>query len=82
MADIVLANGKSTTGTKHSLEIDPEMMTRKGLEDMVQQFKFTVMGPTGKRHAAVKLGRHDSYKIACYLLESLGVDRDDLPEAP
>lgn len=59
---ILTAHGESTSGTKHSLEIDPQP---------VGGFKWTVLGPTGKRHASVVLTRADATQIRDYLNEML-----------
>jgi hypothetical protein len=53
----LIAHGESSTGTKHSLEIEP----------ISEGWKVTIMGPTGKRHAAVKLSVADGLAVARFL---------------
>lgn len=62
--------GESSTGTKHSLEAVPTPGTRMA----VGGFKFTVLGPNGKRHAAVKVTRADAKALRDYLDEMLEID--------
>lgn len=76
MNDIMIAHGKSTSGTDHSLEIVPLMSSDKGsipkgYEAFVLGFKMTVLGPKGKRHASVKINRDDAERIIYYLQTAL-----------
>lgn len=61
------AHGESTSGSKHSLEVDPT----PGARIKVAGFKFTVMGPNGKRHASVKLTSADCEKLMQYMQDQL-----------
>ena len=63
-------NGESSTGTKHSLEVTP----RPGNRMAVGGFKFSVLGPNGKRHAAVLTSRADAKALRDYLDEMLDID--------
>ncbi|QNN99712.1 hypothetical protein PBI_ROPE_52 [Mycobacterium phage Rope] len=65
MADTLVAHGESTSGTKHTLEIDPIY----GSHDSIDWLKWTIMGPNGKRHASVKLTLADAEVIANHLLD-------------
>lgn len=66
MPETLVAHGVSTSGSKHSLEVVPVPGNRID----VAELKFTVMGPTGKRHASVKLSLADSKILGQYLLDT------------
>lgn len=55
------ALGFSTSGSKHDLEIEE---TENG------GYKFTILGPTGKRHASVLITDHDGLDIEKFLKDS------------
>lgn len=65
---VLVAKGVSSTGTVHQLEI--ETVQVPGNRIMYDKYKFTVLGPTGKRHASVILDAKDKDAIRKFLEEN------------
>lgn len=67
---VLVAKGVSSTGTIHQLEIEPVPTEIEGTLPPYVAYKFTVLGPTGKRHASVILTPKDKKKIQEFLRDN------------
>lgn len=66
---ILVSKGVSSTGTVHQLEIEPVADTGN-IAAEYKKYKFTVLGPTGKRHASVILNAADKAAIRKFLADN------------
>lgn len=60
---VLLCKGVSSTGSVHQLEVEPLL-----LKPTV--YKFTILGPSGKRHASVILTQGDKAALRKFLAEN------------